>query len=165
MYAVRALVGTSTLGLPCESAKSDLDKAIELGGGLDTLTIAAGVYSSCDDQKQGIGVSKRALALTPNDADWFITSNSISYLHLDNNNDEIRLIMKNTGDAKDWPSHILMYFSYLNAIDDNVKSAKSYLDRALERSADVKRLKRTFQLTANDHEIIRELVKLGLKLE
>ena len=58
-----------------------------------------------------------------------------------------------------------MYFSYLNAIDDNVKSAKSYLDRALERSADVKRLKRTFRITANDREIIRELVKLGLKLE
>ena len=73
--------------------------------------------------------------------------------------------MKNKGDAKDWPSHIFMYFSYLNAIDDNVKSAKSYLDRALERSADVKRLKRTFRITANDHEIIRELVKLGLKLE
>ena len=73
--------------------------------------------------------------------------------------------MKNKGDAKDWPSHILMYFSYLNAIDDNVKNAKSYLDRALERSANVKRLKRTFRITANDHEIIRELVKLGLKLE
>ena len=75
MYAVRALVGTRTLSLPCESAKSDLDKAIGLGGGSDTLTIAAGVYSSCDDQKQAIGVSKRALALTPNDADWFITLN------------------------------------------------------------------------------------------
>tara|TARA_B100001093_G_C26399979_1_gene830870 strand:- start:227 stop:724 length:498 start_codon:yes stop_codon:yes gene_type:complete len=165
MYAVRALVGTRTLGLPCESAKSDLDKAIGLGGGSDTLTVAAGVYSSCDDQKQAIGVSKRALALTPNDADWFITSNLISYLHLDNNKDEIRLIMKNKGDAKDWPSHILMYFSYLNAIDDNFKSAKSYFDRALERGADVKRLKRTFRITADDHEIIRELVKLGLKLE
>ena len=73
--------------------------------------------------------------------------------------------MKNKGDAKDWPSHILMYFSYLNAIDDNVKSAKSYLDHALERGADIKRLKRTFRITDNDHEIIRELVKLGLKLE
>ena len=73
--------------------------------------------------------------------------------------------MKNKGDAKDWPSHILMYFSYLNAIDENLKSAKSYLDRALERVTDIKRLKRTFRITANDPEIIRELDKLGLKLE
>ena len=56
-------------------------------------------------------------------------------------------------------------FSYLNAIDENLKSAKSYLDRALERGSDIKRLKRTFRITDNDHEIIRELVKLGLKLE
>ena len=61
-------------------------------------------------------------------------------------------------------THLDVFFN-LNAIDENLKSAKSYLDCALERGADIKRLKRTFRITANDHETIRELVKLGLKLE
>ena len=73
--------------------------------------------------------------------------------------------MKNKGDAKDWPSYILMYFLYSNEIYDNVKSAKSYLARAFERDADKESLKRNLHIKVDDHEVIQKLVKLGMKLE
>ena len=66
-YALRALVEQSFISKDCDKSLVFINKAIELGGTVDTYTIAGTIYRRCNQFEKSINNYKNAINLAPND--------------------------------------------------------------------------------------------------
>ena len=143
--AARALIGVDILNRSCKDSVADIERAMQLGGTVDTLTTAGIVYERCGDSKGAIRVKKDALNLVPNDTGWFITSSLVFSLYKDKQVTEIYSLIGEDIDAEDMTARVLALYAFLEQEKGNVKKAKKYLARAKEKNFKIEKFKRIFR--------------------
>ena len=143
--AARALIGVDILNRSCQDSVADIERAMQLGSTVDTLTTAGIVYERCGDSKGAIRVKKDALNLVPNDTGWFITSSLAFSLYKDNQVSEIYSLIGKDIDAEDMTARVLALYAFLEQEKGNMKKAKKYLDRAKEKNFKIEKFKRIFR--------------------
>ena len=157
--AARALIGVDILNRSCQVSVADIERAMQLGSTVDTLTTAGIVYERCGDSKGAIRVKKDALNLVPNDTGWFITSSLAFSLYKDNQVGEIYSLIGKDIDAEDMTARVLALYAFLEQEKGNVKKAKKYLARAKEKNFKIEKFKRIFRA---DQKPLLEKTIVGL---
>ena len=161
--AARALIGVDILNRSCQVSVADIERAMQLGSTVDTLTTAGIVYERCGDSKGAIRVKKDALNLVPNDTGWFITSSLAFSLYKDNQVGEIYSLIGKDIDAEDMTARVLALYAFLEQEKGNVQKAKKYLDRAKENNFKIEKFKRIFRADQKRllEKTITGLLKIG----
>ncbi len=160
ILAARALIGLQYLGRSCGDSMADIIKTEQLGSTVDTLTIAAGVYGNCGELKKGIESLRSALELVPNDFGWFITSNLVVSLYLDDQIEEIYKLIGDDIGAKDMVGWVLAIYAFLEQEKGDMEKAKKYLERAKKQNLNLARFEE--RLKNHDEELHKKTLN-GLK--
>jgi len=160
-FALKALMELLLLSNSCEIAKSDAEKALALGGGVDVYTILGSVYSGCGDLTTSVRFTKMALELVPNDNGWFITNNLVSALYRLARYEEIRDLVEENIEAEDMLITILGVFASIEFIEGNENNAERLLKRAKSQGLDKERIRAWFNATEDGDKLIADLLKIG----
>lgn len=160
-FALKALMELLLLSNSCEIAKSDAEKALALGGGVDVYTILGSVYSRCGDLATSVRFTKMALELVPNDNGWFITNNLVSALYRLARYEDIRDLVEENIEAEDMLITILGVFASIKFIEGNKNNAERLLKRAKSQGLDKERIRAWFNATEDGDKLIADLLKIG----
>jgi len=153
-YALKALSEVFHLSKSCEIAKADSEKALTIGGGVDVYTILGSVYSACGDLVNGVKYAKSALALTPNDNGWFITSNLVADLYQLGRYQEIREVIGDKIDAIDMRKRLISIFAVLEFQAGNKDNAIRLVKKAKAQGLNKELVRSWF----NDIEVVENLI-------
>ena len=160
-FALKALMELLLLSNSCEIAKSNAEKALALGGGVDVYTILGSVYSGCGDLATSVRFTKMALELVPNDNGWFITNNLVSALYRLARYEEIRDLVEENIEAEDMLITILGVFASIEFIEGNKNNAERLLKRAKSQGLNKERIRAWFNATEDGDKLIADLLKIG----
>jgi tetratricopeptide (TPR) repeat protein len=141
----------------CDKSLVFLNKAIELGGTVDTYTIAGTIYRICNEYEKSIKNYKNALNLAPNDNGFFITKNLVSSYYLANKYEEIDRLVSPKVNLKDIEASMLGIYAYVSFDKNNKKEAKNILLKAIKKGLTKKLLVR--QIGVNKAETFIEKLK------
>jgi tetratricopeptide (TPR) repeat protein len=141
----------------CDKSLVFLNKAIELGGTVDTYTIAGTIYRICNEYEKSIKNYKNALNLAPNDNGFFITKNLVSSYYLANKFEEIDRLVSPKVNLKDIEASMLGIYAYVSFDKNNKKEAKNILLKAIKKGLTKKLLVR--QIGVNKAETFIEKLK------
>ena len=153
-YALKALNEVFHLSKSCEIAKADSEKALTIGGGVDVYTILGSVYSACGDLVNGVKHTKSALALTPNDNGWFITSNLVADLYQLGRYQEIREVIGDKIDAVDMKKRLISIFAVLEFQAGNKDNAERLVKKAKAQGLNKELVRSWF----NDSAVVENLI-------
>ena len=153
-YALKALNEVFHLSKSCEIAKADSEKALTIGGGVDVYTILGSVYSACGDLVNGVKHTKSALALTPNDNGWFITSNLVADLYQLGRYQEIREVIGDKIDAVDMRKRLISIFAVLEFQAGNKDNAERLVKKAKAQGLNKELVRSWF----NDSAVVENLI-------
>ncbi|MDA9989187.1 adenylate/guanylate cyclase domain-containing protein [Paracoccaceae bacterium] len=153
-YALKALNEVFHLSKSCEIAKADSEKALTIGGGVDVYTILGSVYSACGDLVNGVKHTKSALALTPNDNGWFITSNLVADLYQLGRFQEIREVIGDKIDAVDMRKRLISIFAVLEFQAGNKDNAERLVKKAKAQGLNKELVRSWF----NDSAVVENLI-------
>lgn len=153
-YALKALNEVFHLSKSCEIAKADSEKALTIGGGVDVYTILGSVYSACGDSVNGVKHTKSALALTPNDNGWFITSNLVADLYQLGRYQEIREVIGDKIDAVDMRKRLISIFAVLEFQAGNKDNAERLVKKAKAQGLNKELVRSWF----NDSAVVENLI-------
>jgi TolB-like protein/class 3 adenylate cyclase len=156
-YALRAMVEQRFISKDCDKSLVFLNKAIELGGTVDTYTIAGTIYRICNEYEKSIKNYKNALNLAPNDNGFFITKNLVSSYYLANKFEEIDRLVSPKVNLKDIEASMLGIYAYVSFDKNNKKEAKNILLKAIKKGLTKKLLVR--QIGVNKAETFIEKLK------
>jgi class 3 adenylate cyclase/TolB-like protein len=153
-YALKALNEVFHLSKSCEIAKADSEKALTIGAGVDVYTILGSVYSACGDLVNGVKHTKSALALTPNDNGWFITSNLVADLYQLGRYQEIREVIGDKIDAVDMRKRLISIFAVLEFQAGNKDNAERLVKKAKAQGLNKELVRSWF----NDSAVVENLI-------
>ena len=153
-YALKALSEVFHLSKSCEIAKVDSEKALTIGAGVDVYTILGSVYSACGDLVNGVKHTKSALALTPNDNGWFITSNLVADLYQLGRYQEIREVIGDKIDAVDMRKRLISIFAVLEFQAGNKDNAERLVKKAKAQGLNKELVRSWF----NDSAVVENLI-------
>jgi tetratricopeptide (TPR) repeat protein len=132
-YALRALVEQSFISKDCDKSLVFINKAIELGGTVDTYTIAGTIYRRCNQFEKSINNYKNAINLAPNDNGFFITENLVASYYLAGKFEEIDRLVSPKVNLRDIKVTILGIYSYVLLDKNEKKEAKKILLKAIKK--------------------------------
>ena len=158
-YALRAMVEQRFISKDCDKSLLFINKAIELGGTVDTYTIAGTIYRLCNEYEKSIKNYKNALNLAPNDNGFFITKNLVSSYYLANKFEEIDRLVSPKVNLKDIEASMLGIYAYV-LFDKNKKEAKNILLKAIKKGLTKKLLVRQIGVSKAE-TFIEKLKPLG----
>ena len=161
-YALKALNEVFHLSKSCEIAKADSERALTIGGGVDVYTILGSVYSACGDLVNGVKMTKSALALTPNDNGWFITSNLVADLYQLGRYQEIRELIGNEIDAVDMRKRITSIFAVLEFQAGNRDNAERLVKKAKAQGLNKELVQSWFKDSATVEKLISDLNQISM---
>lgn len=141
-YALRALVEQSFISKDCDKSLVFINKAIELGGTVDTYTIAGTIYRRCNQFEKSINNYKNAINLAPNDNGFFITENLVASYYLAGKFEEIDRLVSPKVNLRDIKVTILGIYSYVLLDKNEKKEAKKILLKAIKKGLTRKMLVR-----------------------
>ena len=145
-YALRALVEQSFISKDCDKSLVFINKAIELGGTVDTYTIAGTIYRRCNQFEKSINNYKNAINLAPNDNGFFITENLVASYYLAGKFEEIDRLVSPKVNLRDIKVSILGIYSYVLLDKNEKKEAKKILLKAIKKGLTRKMLVRLIGL-------------------
>ena len=160
-YALKALNEVFHLSRNCEIAKADSEKALTIGGGVDVYTILGSVYSACGDLVNGVKYTKSALALTPNDNGWFITSNLVADLYQLGRYQEIREVIGDKIDAVDMRKRLISIFAVLEFKAGNKDNAERLVKKAIAQGLNKELVRSWFNDIAVAENLISDLSSIS----
>ena len=156
-YALRGMVEQRFISKDCDKSLVFINKAIELGGTVDTYTIAGTIYRRCNEYEKSIKNYKNALNLAPNDNGFFITKNLVASYYLANKFEEIDRLVSPKVNLKDIEASMLGIYAYVSFDKNNKKEAKNILLKAIKKGLTKKLLVR--QIGVNKAETFIEKLK------
>jgi len=127
-----------------------INKAIELGGTVDTYTIAGTIYRRCNEYEKSIKNYKNALNLAPNDNGFFITKNLVASYYLSGKFEEIDRLVSPKVNLRDIEVTMLGIYSYVLFDKNNKKEAKKILLKAIKKGLTRKMLIRQIGINKVD---------------
>ena len=129
---------------------------------MDVYTILGSVYSACGDLVNGIKMTKSALALTPNDNGWFITSNLVADLYQLGRYQEIRELIGNEIDAVDMRKRITSIFAVLEFQAGNRDNAERLVKKAKAQGLNKELVQSWFKDSATVEKLISDLNEISM---
>ena len=112
------------------------------------------VYSACGDLVNGVKHTKSALALTPNDNGWFITSNLVADLYQLGRYQEIREVIGDKIDAVDMRKRLISIFAVLEFQAGNKDNAERLVKKAKAQGLNKELVRSWF----NDSAVVENLI-------
>ena len=128
-FALKSAMELYLLSQNCEIVINDIEKALSLGGNVEVYTVAGSVFSGCGNLERGMEYTKKALALTPNDNNWFLTNILVGQYYKLGKYDEIRNLVGEKINAPDMSPLILAVFSVSEFESGNKKKATELFER------------------------------------
>ena len=166
-FNARALIGLLNLGVSCEDAILDIEKAEKNGSDQGTLLIGAGVYNRCGKNEQAITRLKEVLKISPNDPNWFQTGYLATVIYEKTegkNHQQIYDVIGNKINATDMDPRVLAIYSIFEFEKGNNEKSADYYKRAVENGFRKDRLdfKNKPSLTVETHEKLDQIKLLIL---
>ena len=166
-FNARALIGLSNLGVSCEDAILDIEKAEKNGSDKGTLLIGSGVYNRCGKNEQAITRLKEVLKISPNDPNWFQTGYLATVIYENTegkNHQQIYDVIGNKINATDMDPRVLAIYSIFEFEKGNNEKSADYYKRAVENGFRKDRLdfKNKPSLTVETHEKLDQIKLLIL---
>ena len=149
-YALRGMVEQRFISKDCDKSLVFINKAIELGGTVDTYTIAGTIYRRCNEYEKSIKNYKNALNLAPNDNGFFITKNLVASYYLSGKFEEIDSLVSPKVNLRDIEVTMLGIYSYVLFDKNNKKEAKKILLKAIKKGLTRKMLIRQIGINKVD---------------
>ncbi len=149
-YALRGMVEQRFISKDCDKSLVFINKAIELGGTVDTYTIAGTIYRRCNEYEKSIKNYKNALNLAPNDNGFFITKNLVASYYLSGKFEEIDRLVSPKVNLRDIEVTMLGIYSYVLFDKNNKKEAKKILLKAIKKGLTRKMLIRQIGINKVD---------------
>ena len=149
-YALRGMVEQRFISKDCDKSLVFINKAIELGGTVDTYTIAGTIYRICNEYEKSIKNYKNALNLAPNDNGFFITKNLVASYYLSGKFEEIDRLVSPKVNLRDIEVTMLGIYSYVLFDKNNKKEAKKILLKAIKKGLTRKMLIRQIGINKVD---------------
>ena len=149
-YALRGMVEQRFISKDCDKSLVFINKAIELGGTVDTYTIAGTIYRRCNEYEKSISNYKNALNLAPNDNGFFITKNLVASYYLASKFEEIDRLVSPKVNLKDIEASMLGIYSYVIFNKNDKKEAKRILLEAIKKGLTRKLLIRQIGINKAD---------------
>ena len=161
-YALRGMVEQRFISKDCDKSLVFINKAIELGGTVDTYTIAGTIYRRCNEYEKSIKNYKNALNLAPNDNGFFITKNLVASYYLSGKFEEIDRLVSPKVNLRDIEVTMLGIYSYVLFDKNNKKEAKKILLKAIKKGLTRKMLIRQIGINKVDFfiEKLRSLANI-----
>ena len=166
-FNARALIGLLNLGVSCEDAILDIEKAEKNGSDQGTLLIGSGVYNRCGKNEQAITRLKEVLKISPNDPNWFQTGYLATVIYEKTegkNHQQIYDVIGNKINATDMDPRVLAIYSIFEFEKGNNEKSADYYKRAVENGFRKDRLdfKNKPSLTVETHEKLDQIKLLIL---
>lgn len=166
-FNARALIGLLNLGVSCEDAILDIEKAEKNGSDQGTLLIGSGVYNRCGKNEQAITRLKEVLKISPNDPNWFQTGYLATVIYENTegkNHQQIYDVIGNKINATDMDPRVLAIYSIFEFEKGNNEKSADYYKRAVENGFRKDRLdfKNKPSLTVETHEKLDQIKLLIL---
>ena len=161
-FNARALIGLLNLGVSCEDAILDIEKAEKNGSDQGTLLIGSGVYNRCGKNEQAITRLKEVLKISPNDPNWFQTGYLATVIYEKTegkNHQQIYDVIGNKINATDMDPRVLAIYSIFEFEKGNNEKSADYYKRAVENGFRKDRLdfKNKPSLTVETHEKLDQI--------
>lgn len=166
-FNARALIGLLNLGVSCEDAILDIEKAEKNGSDQGTLLIGSGVYNRCGKNEQAITRLKEVLKISPNDPNWFQTGYLATVIYENTegkNHQQIYDVIGNKINATDMDPRVLAIYSIFEFEKGNNEKSADYYKRAVENGFRKDRLdfENKPSLTVETHEKLDQIKLLIL---